>query len=136
MREWLVAVAAGVAIGITSCIFSDTFARKEAVQERTVVLFFDEINSTEVEESLPLYEGGVAAIGERLRDCGQIELHFVPSQNFIHSQPFVAVFWDELNDTQADCVMRMMKSQSVSWLIDESKGPTHLGLRELQGGSE
>ena len=136
MRQWLVAVAAGVAIGITSCIFSDNFARKETVQERTVVLFFDELNSIEREEPAPLYEGGVAAIGERLRDCGQIELHFVPSQNFIHSQPFVAVFWDELNDTQAGCVMRMMKSQSVSWLIDESKGSSHLGLRELQGGPE
>ena len=134
MRQLLIAVAGGAFLGIASCILSDSFAQADMGQARTAVLFFDQIESAAKEEPSPPYAEGVAAIGEKLRDCGNIELHFVPRQNFVHSEPFVGVFWDELNDVQADCVMRLMRTQSVLWIIDESEGPTQLGLQQLHTG--
>ena len=134
MRQLLIAVAGGVFLGVASCILSDNFAQADKGPTRTAVLFFDQVESPAQGNSSPSYAEGVAGIGEKLRACGTIKLHFAPRQNFVHSEPFVAVFWDELDDTQSACVTRLMKNEGVRWTIAKSEGPSQLGLQHLQTG--
>lgn len=127
MRRLLVGITLGAAASTLSFIVGEFLSQEKSHEERTVILFFDGEKSEEYYHSASAYELGVASIGKKLRNCGVIELHFVPSQG-LHSSPFVAVFWDEMNDVESDCVESIMKSGEGSWSIHSAKDAIELGL--------
>ncbi|WP_150115237.1 hypothetical protein [Pelagerythrobacter marensis] len=127
MRRLLVGIALGAAASTLSFIVGGFLSQEKSHEERTVVLFFDGEKSEEYYHSAPAYELSVASIGEKLRDCGVIELHFVPSRG-LDSSPFVAVFWDEMNDIESGCVEDIMKSGEGRWSIHSARDAIELGL--------
>ena len=126
MRTLLVGIALGSAASTLSFVIGGALAQEEEKRPRAAIIF-DEPD--QYFNSALDYKGYVAAIGEDLRSCGSIKLHFVPSSTIPDGPSArVAIFFDEVNYAQLSCIEQIMKEGSGDWYIDLDTGPIELGI--------
>ena len=132
MRTLLVGIALGAAASTISFMIGGFLSKDEEVQRRTTLIFYDIPESVEYYETPPDFKRDVAAVGDKLRGCGTIKLHFRTSPK-IPDGPYgsVAIFLNEMNSVQLSCIQEIMKEGSVGWYIDEFAGPIELGLENF-----